>query len=83
MPQDCVQAYLWTALAAAQADAGAVKNMNLLASRMTPAQIASAQELVAMWLKQHAATDDSRANPDNGPNYSIIPDDDAGRTFRL
>lgn len=82
VPQDYVQAYLWTALAAAQGDEGAVKNMNQLASRMTPAQISSAQELVAAWLKQHTVTDDKNRAPDNVPGVPITPDS-PDRTFRL
>lgn len=80
--QDYVQSYKWTALAAAQADEGAIKNINLLAPRMTLAQIASAKELVANWLKQHGAAGGS-PNPGKPPDDSISPENDADKTFRL
>jgi TPR repeat protein len=45
--QSDVQAYVWFALAAAQGDSAAVDSRNELAARMSPAQIAEAQKLVA------------------------------------
>ena len=53
VPQDYVQAYLWFDLAASQSSAPgaekAVKNRDIIASQMTPAQIAKAQRLAREW----------------------------------
>ena len=47
--QDYVQAHMWFNLSAAQGNAGAVKNRNLIAAHMTPAQLAEAQRLASEW----------------------------------
>ena len=49
MPQDYVQAHMWLNLAAAQSHADAVKNRDIVAALMTPAQIAEAQKLAREW----------------------------------
>ena len=54
VPQDYVQAHIWSNLAAAKLPPGeerdsAVKNRNILAELMTPAQIADAQKLAREW----------------------------------
>jgi TPR repeat protein len=53
VPQDYVQAHMWFDLAASRFSAlgaeNAVKNRDLAASRMTPAQIAEAQRLAREW----------------------------------
>ena len=49
VPQDYVQAHKWYNLAAAQGDAVGAKNRDLVAKRMTPQQIAQAQELARNW----------------------------------
>ena len=56
VPQDYVQAYMWFDLAAARFSAleaegrdQAMKNRDLAASKMTPAQIAEAQKLARAW----------------------------------
>ena len=56
MPQDFVQAHKWWNLAASRFDASekeyrdqAVRNRDLVAARMTPAQIAEAQKLAREW----------------------------------
>jgi TPR repeat protein len=41
--QDYVRAHMWLNLGAASGDADAVKNRDLVASKMTPQQIAQAQ----------------------------------------
>ena len=47
--QDYVQAHMWLNLAAANGDADAVKNRDIVAAKMTPAQIAEAQKLAREW----------------------------------
>ena len=49
VPQDYVRAHMWLNLAAAQGIQDAVENRNLVAERMTPAQIAEAQRLAREW----------------------------------
>ena len=49
VPQDYVQAHKWLNLAAVQGDADAVKNRDIVARLMTPAQIAEAQKLAREW----------------------------------
>ena len=50
--QDYVQAHKWFNLSAASGNANAVKNRDLVASKMTPAQIAEAQRLASAWRKK-------------------------------
>ncbi len=45
VPEDYVQAYAWWSIAAAQGHDGAQNNKEILATLMTPAQIAEAQKL--------------------------------------
>ncbi len=55
VPQDYVQAHMWYNLAASSFPLGggdrlkAVKNYNIVAERMTPAQISEAQKLAREW----------------------------------
>ena len=54
VPQDYVQAYMWFKLAASRLPPGedrdkAVKNRDIVAKRMTPAQISEAQKLAREW----------------------------------
>ena len=49
VPQDKVSAYLWFSLAAAQGREGAAAIRDLMARRMTPAQIAEGQKLAREW----------------------------------
>jgi TPR repeat protein len=56
VPQDYVQAHMWLNLAAARFPASDAENLNvavgtldIVASRMTPAQIAEAQKLAREW----------------------------------
>ncbi|MDP6515051.1 MAG: hypothetical protein QF926_00310 [Alphaproteobacteria bacterium] len=58
--QDYVQAHKWFALAASRPSASgkvfrdiAVKHRDLVAARMTPAQIAEAQRLAREWQEEH------------------------------
>jgi TPR repeat protein len=57
IPQDYVQAYKWFYLAAAtltekQVRDEAAKRRDIVAARMTPAQLAEAQKLARDWKKQ-------------------------------
>jgi uncharacterized protein len=49
VPQDFVRALMWFNLSAAQGDQDAAKSQNIVAPRMTPAQIAEAQKLARQW----------------------------------
>ena len=49
VPQDYVQAHVWFNLSAAQGDANATKSRDIVAAKMTPAQIAEAQRLAREW----------------------------------
>ncbi len=54
VPQDYMQAHLWYNLAASRSPPGknhdnAVKNRDIIAKRMTPAQISEAQKLAREW----------------------------------
>ncbi len=51
--QDYVQAHMWANLAAAQSQEQAPTLRDILAKKMTPAQIADAQELAREWMAQH------------------------------
>ena len=49
VPQDKVRAYMWFTLSASQGRDGAAAFRDLIARRMTPAQIAEAQKLAREW----------------------------------
>jgi TPR repeat protein len=49
VPQDKVRAYMWFNLSAAQGREGAAAFRDLIARRMSPAQIAEAQKLAREW----------------------------------
>jgi TPR repeat protein len=49
VPQDYVQAHMWYELAGAGGDAHGIENRDLLAQKMTTAQIAEAQRLARQW----------------------------------
>ena len=49
VPQDKVRAYMWFNLSAAQGREGAAAFRDLIARRMTPAQIEEAQKLTREW----------------------------------
>ena len=49
VPQDYVRAHMWFNLAATKGDKDAVKNRDIAAAKMTPAQIAEAQKLAREW----------------------------------
>jgi TPR repeat protein len=49
VPRDVVSAHMWWNLAAAKGDQDAARNRDLIAARMTPAQIMEAQRLAREW----------------------------------
>jgi uncharacterized protein len=49
MPKDYIKAYMWISLAAAQGNKNAIKNRDIVASKMTPQQIAEARRLAMEW----------------------------------
>jgi TPR repeat protein len=49
VPQDDATAHMWFDLSAARGDDDAAKNRDVIAQRMTPAQIAEAQKLAREW----------------------------------
>ena len=49
IPQDHVSAHMWWKLSAARGDKDAAKNLDMVAAKMTPAQIAEAQRLAREW----------------------------------
>jgi TPR repeat protein len=49
VPQDYVRAHMWFNLASASGDADSVELSDLLASQMTPQQVAEAQRLAQQW----------------------------------
>ena len=49
VPQDFIEAHKWLNLAAARGDAKALAARDALAKRMTPQQVASAQEMARAW----------------------------------
>ena len=53
VPEDYVLAHMWFNLAAAQSEELAVSGRDIVARRMTPAQIAEAQRLAREWLEAH------------------------------
>lgn len=58
--QDLVQAYLWSRLAADQERPGAKEDKELVAQRMSPAQIAEAEELAKNWKPKRPPADSAQ-----------------------
>jgi putative methionine-R-sulfoxide reductase with GAF domain len=55
VPQDLVKAYFWSVLAQAGGDEASKYRVPALASRMTHAQIAAAQQQANDWIREHQA----------------------------
>ena len=53
VPKDYVSAHMWLNLAAAKGDEEAQKGRDLIASQMTPDQIAEAQRMAREWMAKH------------------------------
>ena len=71
-PQDFVEAHKWLNLAASRGNAEAAGERDALAERMTPQQVAAAQERASSWppgdaVGQAAAVDPAAADEDVGP----------------
>ncbi len=49
VPEDFIQAHMWFNLAAAQGNELGRENRDIVAERMTPAQVAEAQRLAREW----------------------------------
>ena len=64
VPQDKINAYMWLSLAAAQGREGAAAIRDLMARRMTNAQIAEAQKRAREWKPVPKKLVPSRARPD-------------------
>lgn len=56
VPQNYVQAYMWYSLAEANGSANGPEDRDLIASKMTPAQIAKAQRLAGKWKRHEKAS---------------------------
>lgn len=53
VPQDYIQGHMWSYLAAAKGYEIGRENRDIIAKKMTPAQIAEAQRLAREWLEEH------------------------------
>ena len=53
VPQDYVQAHMWFNLAASKRNENGRKNRDIIAKKMTPADISKAQRLAREWLEKH------------------------------
>ena len=58
VPQDYVNAHMWFNLAASRGNAESVRNRDMIAARMTPAQIAEAQDLARKCQQAYARPGD-------------------------
>ena len=67
VPQDYVLAYMWINLAAAQGNADTTENRDLVAKKMTPQQIAQAQELARNWKINTTSTSSQSKNQFSTP----------------
>ena len=64
VPQNLVKAYFWSVLAQAGGDEASKYRVPVLASRMTHAQVASAQQQANDWIKEHQSlSQNSPAKP--------------------
>ena len=53
VPQDFVEAHMWYNLSASRGNALAADNRDLMAEKMTPADISMAQRMAREWLEKH------------------------------
>jgi GAF domain-containing protein len=63
VPQDPVKAYFWSVLAQAGGDEASKYRVSVLASRMTHAQVAAAQQQANDWIKEHQAVSQNSSAP--------------------
>lgn len=60
VPQDQIKAYFWSVLAQAGGDEASKYRVSVLASRMTRAQVAAAQQQANNWIKEHQVLSQNR-----------------------
>ena len=53
VPHDYIQAHMWSSLAASKGNENGRKNRDIIAKKMTPADISKAQRLAREWLEKH------------------------------
>jgi TPR repeat protein/putative methionine-R-sulfoxide reductase with GAF domain len=63
VPQDLVKAYFWSVLAKAGGDEASKYRVSVLASRMSHAQVAAAQQQANDWIKEHQSLSQNSAAP--------------------
>ena len=63
VPQDLVKAYFWSVLAQAGGDEASKYRVSVLASRMTHAQVAAAQQQANDWIKEHQSLSQNSPAP--------------------
>jgi putative methionine-R-sulfoxide reductase with GAF domain len=63
VPQDLVKAYFWSILAQTGGDEDSKYRVSVLASRMTHAQIAAAQQQANDWIKEHQSVSQNSPAP--------------------
>ncbi len=94
VPQDFVRAYLWFDIAAAQGDKTAQKSRDIIASRLTPDQIAEAQHMALEWRARHKGDADAQLQigikgdrqdlpASDGPTPYIKPKPKTVKTIRV
>ena len=63
VPQDLVKAYFWSVLAQAGGDEASKYRVSVLASRMTHAQVAAAEQQANDWIKEHQSVSQNSPAP--------------------
>jgi putative methionine-R-sulfoxide reductase with GAF domain len=63
VPLDLVKAYFWSVLAQAGGDEASKYRVSVLASRMTRAQVAAAQQQANDWIKEHQSLSQNSPTP--------------------
>jgi putative methionine-R-sulfoxide reductase with GAF domain len=63
VPPDLVKAYFWSVLAQAGGDEASKYRVSALASRMTHAQVAAAQQQANYWIKEHQTVSQNSSSP--------------------
>jgi putative methionine-R-sulfoxide reductase with GAF domain len=63
VPPDLVKAYFWSVLAQAGGDEASKYRVSALASRMTHAQVATAQQQANDWIKEHQTVSQNSSSP--------------------
>jgi putative methionine-R-sulfoxide reductase with GAF domain len=63
VPQDLVKAYFWSVLAQSGGDEASKYRVSVLASRMTHAQVAAAEQQANDWIKEHQSLSQNSSAP--------------------